>query len=85
MSTWQISLATKPGEISVTFTLCGASSTRSVSAASAVIYFECEDLDAKVAALKASALRFNQDTVDQPWLLREAHLLDPDGNAICLY
>ena len=49
------------------------------------VYFECKDLDAKVAALKASGLTFDQDPVDQPWLWREAWLRDPDGNRLCLY
>lgn len=49
------------------------------------VYFECEDLDAKVEALKTSGLRFDQDPVDQPWLWREAWLRDPDGNRLCLY
>ena len=49
------------------------------------IYFECEDLDARVAALKASGIRFDTDPVDQSWLWREAWLRDPDGNRLCLY
>jgi catechol 2,3-dioxygenase-like lactoylglutathione lyase family enzyme len=51
----------------------------------AVIYFECEDLDARVAALKLQGIVFTADPVDQPWLWREAYLHDPDGNVICLY
>jgi len=50
-----------------------------------VIYFECQDLDSRVRALKESGLTFDSDPQDQPWLWREAHLSDPDGNHICLY
>lgn len=49
------------------------------------VYFECDDLDARVAALKASGVVFDNDTVDQPWLWREAWLRDPDGNRLCFY
>lgn len=51
----------------------------------AVVYFECEDLDARVAALKQQGLEFDSDPVDTSWLWREAYLHDPDGNVICLY
>ena len=49
------------------------------------VYFECEDLDARVAALKARGLAFDQDPQDMRWLWREAWLPDPAGNLICLY
>ena len=51
----------------------------------ATVYFECADLDAQVAELKARGLPFIHDAVDQPWLWREARLQDPSGNVICLY
>ena len=50
-----------------------------------VIYFECADLDDRVAALKQQGFDFDADPVDQSWLWREAYLHDPDGNVICLY
>jgi predicted enzyme related to lactoylglutathione lyase len=50
-----------------------------------VLYFECEDLDEKVEALKKLGLDFEQDPIDQTWLWREAYLRDPDGNRICLF
>lgn len=50
-----------------------------------VIYFECDDLDAEVARLKAAGIAFASDPTDQSWLWREAHLRDPSGNLICLY
>ena len=49
------------------------------------VYFECDDLDARVAALKARGLAFDQDPEDMRWLWREAWLPDPAGNLICLY
>ena len=53
--------------------------------AGTVVYFECEDLDAKVAELKQNGIEFETDPVDQAWLWREAYLKDPAGNMICLY
>ncbi|NOT59480.1 MAG: VOC family protein [Acidobacteria bacterium] len=50
-----------------------------------VVYFECVDLDARVAALKADGLVFESEPTDQSWLWREAYLRDPAGNRICLY
>ena len=50
-----------------------------------VVYFECNDLDERVAQLKRAGIEFDSDPVDQPWLWREAYLRDPDGNSICLY
>jgi predicted enzyme related to lactoylglutathione lyase len=50
-----------------------------------VLYFECDDLDAQVAALKANGLEFEQEPQDQTWLWREAYLRDPAGNRICLF
>lgn len=51
----------------------------------AVIYFETEHLDAKVAELKQQGIRFIQEPTDQPYLWREAVLVDPSGNKIKLY
>lgn len=50
-----------------------------------VVYFECEALDEHVAKLKSQGYRFTQDPQDQPWLWREARLLDPSNNEVCLY
>ena len=52
---------------------------------SIVLYFECEDLDEKVAELKAAGLIFNEEPTDRDWLWREAYLKDPNGNKICLF
>ena len=50
-----------------------------------VLYFECEDLDARVAELKNLGLEFESEPQDQPWLWRESYLKDPAGNKICLF
>lgn len=50
-----------------------------------VVYFECDDLDAEVARLRAAGVVFDAGPTDQPWLWREAALRDPAGNAVILY
>jgi catechol 2,3-dioxygenase-like lactoylglutathione lyase family enzyme len=50
-----------------------------------VIYFECENLDEKVSELKEKGFEFIDELEDKPWLWREVHLKDPDGNHLCLY
>src|SRR6185503_19644812 len=40
------------------------------------IYFECDDLDSRVAELKAKGIVFDSDPTDQSWLWREAWLTD---------
>jgi len=50
-----------------------------------VLYFECDDLDDKVAELKTNGLMFDEDPTDRPWLWRQAYLKDPNGNKICLF
>ncbi len=73
------------------FTCPDGDSTFSVEYAAGVtpgatmVYFECDDLDDRVAALKAAGVTFDSGPVDQPWLWREARLTDPDGNPICLF
>ena len=49
------------------------------------VYFECDDLDARVSELKSKGIVFDSDPVDQSWLWREAWLTDPSGVKICLY
>jgi catechol 2,3-dioxygenase-like lactoylglutathione lyase family enzyme len=49
------------------------------------IYFECDDLDARVAALTAAGIVFDSGPAGQSWLWREAWLRDPDGHRLCLY
>lgn len=54
-------------------------------AASAMLYFEVPDIDARYAELKAKGIKFDTDPTDHPWLWREARLRDPSGNRLCLY
>ena len=49
------------------------------------VYFECTDLDEKVAILKEKGIVFEQDPTDQNWLWREARLKDVDGNQLILF
>ena len=49
------------------------------------VYFECEQLDERVAELEAGGIAFDQRPTDQPYLWRDAVLRDPDGNRIHLY
>ena len=49
------------------------------------IYFEVEDVDAKIEELRGNGLRIDAEPVDQSWLWREAYLHDPAGNVICIF
>ncbi len=49
------------------------------------IYFECNDLDARIAALKEKGVAFDSGPEDKSWLWREAWFRDPAGNRLCLY
>lgn len=49
------------------------------------IYFEDDNLDEWVAQLIKKGIGFSQLPTDMPWLWREAHLKDYDGNHIILY
>lgn len=60
-------------------------SEQAIQANASVIYFECDDLDARVAALANKGYAFTQQPKDESWLWREARLLDPDGHQLCLY
>jgi hydroxymethylpyrimidine/phosphomethylpyrimidine kinase len=55
------------------------------AAGGTIIYLESLRLDAWVAELAAAGLAFDQMPRDAPWLWREARLLDPAGNRVCLY
>lgn len=59
--------------------------TLSIHDATPAIYFECDDLDARVAALESVGLVFDNEPIDQSWGWREAWLVDPAGNRVCLY
>ncbi|WP_299521370.1 VOC family protein [Winogradskyella sp.] len=49
------------------------------------IYFQNENLDDVVSQLQQKGITFTSGPEDKPWLWREAHLYDPDGNHIILY
>ena len=49
------------------------------------VYFECDDLDDRVAELRRCGFNFDAGPIDQTWLWREAYLRDPDGNRLCFY
>lgn len=66
-----------------TFSLHLADRADTVSAP--VVYFELDDLDARVRVLAEADVRFEQLPRDQEWLWREAYLRAPAGNRICLY
>jgi hydroxymethylpyrimidine/phosphomethylpyrimidine kinase len=53
--------------------------------ATTAIYFECDDLDARVEQLARSGITFEHGPRNQPWMWREARLRDPDGNIIFFY
>ncbi|HEY7892022.1 MAG TPA: VOC family protein [Solirubrobacteraceae bacterium] len=49
------------------------------------IHFEVHDVDSAVKELKQAGFEFACEPVDQPYLWREAILLDPDGHQIFIY
>ena len=52
---------------------------------SSVIYFEHEQLDDLVNELINKGIEFEQLPTDQPYLWKEAILIDPSGNKIKLF
>jgi len=54
-------------------------------AASTIIYFESKRLEAWVTELASQGFAFEQLPQDESWGWREARLLDPAGNIVCLY
>lgn len=52
---------------------------------STVVYFESKRLDAWVTELVSQGYVFEQMPQDESWGWREARLLDPSGNMVCLY
>lgn len=50
-----------------------------------VIYLETENIDDVVTKLQAEGMSFKQTPQDERWLWREARLLDPAENEICIY
>ena len=54
-------------------------------AGGASIHFEVQDVDQTVTQLSGKGFVFSSEPVDQPYLWREAILLDPDGHEIFIY
>jgi hydroxymethylpyrimidine/phosphomethylpyrimidine kinase len=54
-------------------------------ALSTIVYFESKRLDAWVTELASQGFAFEQQPQDESWGWREARLLDPAGNIVCLY
>jgi hypothetical protein len=50
---------------------------------SVIVYFECGDLDERVAALEAQGFIYDQEPRGSALAL--AYLRDPDDNVLCLY
>lgn len=50
-----------------------------------IIYFEIENLDETVLNLQEKGIKFDSLPQDKPYLWREAHLCDLDGNQIILF
>lgn len=57
----------------------------SASGQGALVYFECKDLDERVASLQSKGFEFTKLPTNERWLWREARLFDPAGNQLCLY
>lgn len=51
----------------------------------ASLHFEVDDVDRIVEQLEQAGFSFVCDPVDQPYLWREAILLDPDGHRVFIY
>ena len=58
---------------------------RPPSTPSASIHFEVDEVDRAVEELEQAGFSFVCAPVDQPYLWREAILLDPDGHRIFIY
>jgi hydroxymethylpyrimidine/phosphomethylpyrimidine kinase len=65
----------------VTFSIHGADTVST----STTVYFESKRLDAWVSELLSEGFAFDQMPQDEEWGWREARLLDPSGNVVCLY
>jgi catechol 2,3-dioxygenase-like lactoylglutathione lyase family enzyme len=51
----------------------------------ATIHFEVDDVDGAVQALERAGFEFVCPPTDQPFLWREAVLMDPDGHRVFVY
>jgi catechol 2,3-dioxygenase-like lactoylglutathione lyase family enzyme len=55
------------------------------AAGGAALYFEVEDVDARVADLEALGVVFVEAPRTQDWRWREAWTSDPDGRRVCIF
>lgn len=46
--------------------------------------FQVDDVDAVVERLRSAGYRIASEPTDQPWGVRDASVLDPDGNSLTL-
>jgi uncharacterized glyoxalase superfamily protein PhnB len=51
----------------------------------ASVHFEVDDVDQAITGLRDAGVEIETEPADQPYLWREATLLDPDGNRIFIY
>jgi catechol 2,3-dioxygenase-like lactoylglutathione lyase family enzyme len=51
----------------------------------ASVHFEVDDVDEAIADLRDAGFTIETEPTDQPYLWREATLLDPDGNRIFIF
>jgi catechol 2,3-dioxygenase-like lactoylglutathione lyase family enzyme len=51
----------------------------------ASVHFEVDDVDRTVAGLRDAGFGIETEPTDQPYLWREATLLDPDANRVFIY
>jgi catechol 2,3-dioxygenase-like lactoylglutathione lyase family enzyme len=49
------------------------------------LYFESDNIDVEYNRLCHLGIEFEQPPSDQPWLWREARMMDPDGHRLCLF
>lgn len=74
-----------PAEGDTTLSLTVADHPATDVGRGAHIYFECDDLDARVGELELQGIVFDSGPEDRPYRWREAWLRDPDGSSLCLY
>ena len=66
------------------FEAAGGATLSLHAGAAPTVFFECEDLDAEVARLRAAGIAVGEP-IEQDWRWREARLTDPSGNALCVF